>query len=190
LLAVYTREDNLSGILEHQNGTFERRDPKTKVFRRNKVKKQPTSRMCFVCGERNVAGVHIRCYEQADGTVLARFCAAEEHQGYPGRVHGGVITAILDEAMARAIMVKEGDLVCGITVQITVRFSRPVPLETELTAVARMSKEWPRMFEGTAELLLPDGSVAAEATGRYVKADMSNPELFDPAAEEWYVRPD
>lgn len=154
------------------------------------MKKQPTSRMCFICGESNAAGVHVRFYEQADGTVLARCRLADEHQGYPGRAHGGVITAILDETIARAVMVQAGDLTNGVTVQITVRFCKPVPLETELTAVGRITKEWPRMFEGSAELLLPDGSVAAESTGRYVKADMSNPAVFDPVREEWYVRPD
>ncbi len=44
--------------------------------------------MCFVCGESNDFGVHGRFYEQDDGTVLARYCAAEEHQGYPSRMHG------------------------------------------------------------------------------------------------------
>jgi hypothetical protein len=46
------------------------------------------------------------------------------------------------------------------------------------------------MFEGSAELILPDGTVAAEATGRYVKADLSNPEVFDPVRAGWCVRPD
>ncbi len=78
--------------------------------------------MCFACGESNAAGVRGRFYEHVDGTVLARYCAAKVHEGYPRRVHGGVITAILDETMVRAVMVKQGDMVCRITVQITVRF--------------------------------------------------------------------
>ena len=64
------------------------------------MKKQPTSRMCFVCGESNPAGVHVRFYEQEDGSVLARFTPQDQHQGYPGRMHGGVITAVMDSALA------------------------------------------------------------------------------------------
>jgi acyl-coenzyme A thioesterase PaaI-like protein len=154
------------------------------------LNKQPTSRMCFVCGERNPAGVHVRFYEQADGSVLARFSGSDEHQGYPARMHGGVITAILDETMARAIMVSAGAMACGVTVQITVRFSKPVPLQIDLTAVARMAKDWPRMFEASAQLLLPDGGVAAEASGRYVKVDLNAMPEFDAEQEQWSVRAD
>ena len=146
--------------------------------------------MCFVCGENNPFGIHMHFYEQDDGTVQGRFCGNDAHQGYTNRMHGGIITSILDETMARAIMMSCGDLGCGVTVQMTVRFSRPVPLETDLIAVGRITKEWPRMFEGAAEIYLPDGVVAAEATGRYVKVDLGQMDDFDPERDGWYVRPD
>jgi acyl-coenzyme A thioesterase PaaI-like protein len=146
--------------------------------------------MCFVCGESNPAGVRVRFYEQVDGSILARFRGADEHQGYPGRMHGGVISAIMDETMARANMTAAGDTALGITVTLTLRYCKPVPLETDLTAVARVTKEWPRMFEGRAELRLPDGAVAAEASGRYVKVDLATMPEFDMQLEEWCVRPD
>jgi acyl-coenzyme A thioesterase PaaI-like protein len=154
------------------------------------LKKQPTSRMCFVCGESNPAGIHMQFYTQADGSVTGYFCGDDMHQGYPARMHGGIITAILDETMARAVMAAAGDLACGVTVQMTVRFCKPVPLQTELKTVARITKDWPRMFEGAAEVLLPDGTVATEATGRYVKVDLGQMPDFDPEREEWFVRPD
>jgi len=154
------------------------------------MKKQPTSRMCFVCGERNPAGVHVHFYEQDDGSVLARFTPREQHQGYPGRMHGGVITAVMDEAVGRAIMIKYGEAIWGVTAELTVRFRKPVPLEVELTVVGRITKETSRLFEGTGELYLPDGSVAVEASGKYVKLDIGLIADFDAEQEEWYVRPD
>ncbi len=154
------------------------------------MKKQPTSRMCFVCGESNPAGVHVRFYEQEDGSVLSRFTGAEQHQGYPGRMHGGVITAIMDETIGRAISVRYGDTIWGVTAELNVRFRQPVPLDVELTAVGRIVREASRLFEGTGELYLPDGSVAAEAAGKFVKLDMQKLGLFDPEQEQWYVRPD
>ena len=154
------------------------------------MKKQPTSRMCFVCGESNPAGVHVRFYEQDDGSVLSRFTGAEQHQGYPGRMHGGVITAVMDETIGRAIMIKYGEAIWGVTAELTVRFRQPVPLGVELTAVGRINHEANRFFEGTGELYLPDGTVAAEATGKFVKLDMQRLGLFDPEREQWYVRPD
>jgi uncharacterized protein (TIGR00369 family) len=154
------------------------------------MKKQPTSRMCFVCGESNPAGVHVRFYEQADGSVLSRFTPTDHHQGYPGRMHGGVITAVMDECIGRAIMIKYGEAIWGVTAELTVRFRKPVPLDVGLTAVGRITHEGSRLFEGTGELYLPDGTVAAEAAGKYVKLDIGKIADFDAEREQWYVRPD
>jgi len=154
------------------------------------MKKQPTSRMCFVCGESNPAGVHVRFYEQEDGSVLARFTGQEHHQGYPGRMHGGVITAIMDETMGRAIMIPHGETVWGVTAELSLRFRKPVPLGVELTAVGRIVSENARFFEGCGELYLPDGTVAVEGTGKYVKLDIRRIGDFDPVREQWGVRPD
>ncbi len=153
-------------------------------------KKQPTSRMCFVCGESNPAGIHVRFYEQADGSVLARFTGCDHHQGYPGRMHGGAITAVMDETMGRAIMTRYGDDIWGVTAELTVRFRKPVPLGVELTAVGRITTEKTRLFEGAGELYLPDGSVAVEASGKFVKMELARIATFDPEREQWYVRPD
>jgi len=154
------------------------------------MKKQPSSRMCFVCGESNPAGVHVHFYEREDGSVLARFTGEDQHQGYPGRMHGGVITAIIDETIGRAVMITHGEAVWGVTVEMNVRFRKPVPLGVELTAVGRITHENKRLFEGSGELYLPDGTIAAEATGKYVKLDISQISDFDAEREEWYVRPD
>jgi acyl-coenzyme A thioesterase PaaI-like protein len=154
------------------------------------MKKQPTSRMCFVCGEQNPAGVHVRFYEQEDGSVMARFIPCDHHQGYPGRMHGGVITAIMDETMGRAIMTRYGDDIWGVTVELNVRFRQPVPLDVELTAVGRITEEARRVFDGTGELYLPDGTVAAEATGKFVKMELNRLSAFDPTREDWRIRPD
>ena len=154
------------------------------------MNKQPTSRMCFVCGESNPAGVHVRFYEREDGSVLARFTGADHHQSYPGRLHGGVITAVMDEAIGRAIMIKYGDDIWGVTAELNMRFRQPAPIGVELTVVGRITSEGSRMFQGSGELLLPDGTVAAEATGKYMKLPLDRIADFDAEREEWYVRPD
>lgn len=154
------------------------------------MKKQPTSRMCFICGERNAAGLHMHFYEQDDGTILGKFTAQEHHQGYPGRMHGGVISAALDEAIGRAIMARYGEAIWGVTVELNVRFHRPAPVGVPLTIVGRITSDKSRVFEGAGELLLPDGTVAADCVGKYVKLDISKIADFDYEREEWYVRPE
>ena len=105
-------------------------------------------------------------------------------------MHGGVITAIMDETMGRAIMTRYGDDIWGVTAELRVRFRQPVPLDVELTAIGRIVEEKRRVFEGTGELYLPDGSVAVEASGTFVKMELGRIATFDRDREEWRVRPD
>jgi hypothetical protein len=67
--------------------------------------KQTNSRMCFVCGIENPIGLHLAFYTDDEGRCIARFPAPgrhrtgrpkPEHQGYPGHLHGGIISTLLD----------------------------------------------------------------------------------------------
>ncbi len=149
--------------------------------------KQRNSRMCLVCGLRNVAGLRASFHELENGELLALFTPRAEHQGYPGLLHGGITTAILDETIGRAIVIRHPEEIWGVTVGVSVRFRRPIPLCKELRVVGRVTKDTRRIFEGTGELYLPDGQVAAEATGRYMRLPLDRITDFNFEAEEWKV---
>jgi uncharacterized protein (TIGR00369 family) len=134
--------------------------------------KQENSRMCLVCGMQNPFGLKARFYSIEHGELVAVFRTGEEHQSYPGRLHGGIAASILDETIGRAIAVGAGGTVWGVTVDLTTRFRKPVPLGVELRAVGRITSDRGRLFEGSGELFLPDGTVAVEATGRYLKMSL------------------
>lgn len=160
------------------------------------MQKQPNSHFCFICGVKNVAGVHVRFYETAsdDGTpeILARFCGQPSHQGYPGRLHGGVLTGVLDETIGRAINYGAGVDVdtWGVTAELTTRFVQPVPVGIDLHARGRILKENRRMFSGSGEVYLPDGSVAVSATGKFLKLPLSAISDAPPDALGWRVYAD
>jgi acyl-coenzyme A thioesterase PaaI-like protein len=153
------------------------------------TRKQPNSRMCLVCGLKNVGGLHASFYEIAGGDLVALFTPREEHQSYPGRLHGGMVTAILDETIGRAVMISFEQDFWAVTVEFTTRFKKPVPLGVELKVVGRVGKHEGRIFEGTGEILLPDGVVAATASGRYMRLPIGKIADFDAAAQEWRVTP-
>jgi acyl-coenzyme A thioesterase PaaI-like protein len=150
-------------------------------------RKQPNSRMCLVCGLKNPHGLFAAFYELANGELAALFTARQEHQGYPGRLHGGIATALLDETIGRAIMIRYRENFWGVTVEFTTRFLKPIPLETELRVVGRIVKEEGRYFEGTGEILLPQGDIAATGAGRYVKLPIERIADFDVEVQEWRV---
>ena len=77
-------------------------------------------------------------------------------------------SALLDETIGRAINMLDPDA-WGVTVELTVRFRRPVPLGREVRAIGRITKTSSRLFEGSGEIVLDDGTVAVEAVGKYMK---------------------
>jgi len=149
--------------------------------------KQPNSRMCLVCGLKNPFGLHTSFFELENHELLAVFTPREEHQSYPGRLHGGITSTILDETMGRAIMIKSAGEVWGVTVELNVRFKKPVPLDQELRVLGRITKDSSRFFEGNGELLLEDGTIAAEGHGKYLKVPLDKIADFDVDAQEWRV---
>jgi len=153
----------------------------------------------MVCGADNDFGLHARFFVLEAGTdeaapsavaaqaeLLGVFTPAPHHQSYPGRLHGGISTAILDETIGRAILIAQPD-VWGVTAEFTVRFRAPVPLEGEVRALARITRDTRRLFEGTGEIVLDDGTVAVEARGRYVKMRLGDiaPEMARDT--EWFA---
>ena len=153
--------------------------------------KQPNSKMCLVCGLKNDFGLHASFYELENDELLAVFTPDEEHQGYPGRLHGGMAAAILDETIGRAIMVKYPEEIWGVTAEFTIRFKKPIPLNEEIRVIARVTKDAGRIFEGSGEILLCDGSAAALGNGKYFKLSIdkiTGPDAgFDAEEQEWRV---
>ncbi len=149
------------------------------------VKAQNVSRMCLVCGIENHSGLGARFFELEDGELLGVFTPQEQHQSYPGRLHGGIASTLLDEAIGRAINVSDHEA-WGVTLELQVKFRKPVPLDRDVRAFARITKDGGRMFEGTGEIVLDDGTVAVTAHGRYLRLPIERIAEGDFDAE-WFV---
>lgn len=132
------------------------------------TKKQINSHTCFICGTENNAGLNARFYETEKGEVACIFTPRQEHQSYPGRLHGGVSAAILDELIGRAIMIKEPNT-WGVTCELNVKYKKPVPLDISLKAVGRITDVNRKLFKAEGEIYLPNGDIAVIASGLYMK---------------------
>ncbi len=147
--------------------------------------KQPNSKMCFVCGIENSFGLKSRFYELENDELLAIFTPDLQHQGYPGRLHGGIAAAILDETIGRAIMIKYSQNIWGVTIDFSMRLKKPIPLDSRIRVLSRITRDTRKMFEGCGEILLDDGSIAITATGKYLKMDISTITDADFEGESW-----
>lgn len=149
--------------------------------------KQHNSKMCFVCGLKNNFGIHAHFYVTEKHELIALFTPSEEHQSYPGRMHGGIASAILDETIGRAILNKNETEVWGVTLDLNVKFKKPVPLNEELKVIGRITNENNRMFEGTGEIILKNGDIAVTAQGKYLKVPLEKITEFNREENEWRV---
>ncbi len=125
-------------------------------------KLQPNSRHCFVCGLENNYGLKLRFTETGPGEVTAKFTVPEQFQGYPGVVHGGIVTAMLDEVTGRAHITNENTRFM-FTAKIEIRFRKNVPIGKPLRIVGRVEKSKSRMASSTGIIFGPEGDVLAEA---------------------------
>ncbi|MDX9692354.1 MAG: PaaI family thioesterase [Acholeplasmataceae bacterium] len=132
------------------------------------IRKQNNSSMCFVCGIDNQAGLHTHFYELENGHLLGQFKGHEIHQSYPSRMHGGIISSLLDETIGRSIQSID-ESVWGVTVELTVKFLKPVPLDEELWAVGYITSNKRLLFEGEGYLCTPNHEVLASCKAKYLK---------------------
>lgn len=134
-----------------------------------KVKsKQTNSTDCIVCGIHNPLGLNASFYETEDGKCVSTFTFKKEHQSYPNRTHGGMISAIIDETIGRLLWVTNpGEY--AVTMKLNIEFHKAVPYEKTLKCVATLSKMSKMTFEGEAEILDEKGTMLAKGNALYFR---------------------
>ena len=148
------------------------------------INKQNNSHDCLICGIDNKFGLQAHFYETENNTVVTKFKYKEEHQSYPGRTHGGMIAALLDELVGRAIWIKDPNM-WGVTMTLNVKYRKPVPYDQLLIAEGKIISETSRTFTGTGEIRDLEGNVLATAQAIYMKQPIdkiTNAENSDSAA--------
>lgn len=138
------------------------------------VSKQRNSRMCIMCGLDNEYGVHAPFYNMEDGSVMTIFEYRAQHQSYPGRVHGGLITCMLDEMGLRALWAKElSEESFGVTFSLETKFRKPVPYGEKIIGKGIIIKDTPRLFSADVELYSISGEKLASGVTNYIRLDVS-----------------
>jgi uncharacterized protein (TIGR00369 family) len=136
---------------------------------------------------KNQFGLKAQFYVSETKELIAIFKPEEFHQSYPGRLHGGIASAILDVTIGRAILNHYEQEIWGVTIELNVKFRKPIKLGQELKVIGRITKDEKRFFEGTGEIILPSGEIAVEAYGKYLKVPLEKITEFDPEEYEWRV---
>ena len=141
---------------------------------------------CFVCEPSNPHGLRIPFFHDDEaGIVTAEFRLGPERSGAPHYVHGGVLLAILDEAMAWAAIALAGKF--AVVQSTATTFDRPVRVDephrveatvgehtdTAVTARAFIADAADRRCaEARARLVVMSTAVAGAAIGPVTGADI------------------
>lgn len=121
---------------------------------------------CYVCGKKNPVGLAVDFVVNAEKrSIQARFTPSDHHQGFEGIVHGGVLSALLDEAMAKLAFSLGLQIV---TAEMTVKFKTPANPGEELFITGRLVEESKRLI--LAEAKIERGTtVIAAANGKLLR---------------------
>ena len=123
---------------------------------------------CLICGKDVSFGLHMSFYREEDA-VVSSVIIPESFAGYPGVVHGGIISAILDEALGRIVASIAKRFV--VTGDLHVRFHHPLLVNTPVSIRAVvLPKEKPHHRFWSAEASMVDqrnSEIYASAKARF-----------------------
>ncbi len=139
--------------------------------------------MCFGCGKANPIGLKLKFSRDGDA-VKAEFLPNENHQGWPGYTHGGVLMSVIDEAIGWVTFLSG---IYNVTAKMELRLKSMAKLGEPLIVTARITSQSRRLIETEVNLKRKDGSLVAEAKSTQfivnTMEDISKPSLSERLAD-------
>ncbi len=123
---------------------------------------------CFGCGPRNPIGLRLTFAWDGD-TYSALWTPAPEHQGWAGRVHGGLLALVLDETLSRAALSRYG--LEWVTAELVTRLVRPAWVGTPLRVEATLASVRRALIVCTGQVREEDGGrIVASGQAKLMRA--------------------
>ena len=126
---------------------------------------------CFVCGENNPNGLHLNFeINEEKQTLKTTFVASSTFQGWDGIVHGGIISTLLDEAMAKLVYELGYE---AVTASLDVRFKNPAPILEPLLVYGEITEVNKRLIKAKSVVKKKDGTIIAEGKSTLLRKGLS-----------------
>ena len=144
----------------------------------------PWTRSCFVCGEDNPHGLHLRSRIEI-GRVILDYTPREADLGYKHIVHGGIAVTLLDEVMTWAAIVA-ARRVC-VAAELVTRLRKPVQVGQTLRVEGWVARETSRLILTEGRILNAEGQALLTAEGKYMPMPKDQIELTQ---KDFVISPD
>lgn len=114
---------------------------------------------CYGCSPNNPIGLKLN-FRDEDGKAKAEFIPSKHHQSWPGVIHGGLICALLDEAMGYVTFFRG---LRTLTAKMELRFRHPVKIGQKLLLTAEILDHRKKLIQTVGRVELEDGTVLVES---------------------------
>jgi uncharacterized protein (TIGR00369 family) len=125
---------------------------------------------CFGCGPANPQGLHLVFTTDTSNpeaiTATAHLQLDRMHEGPPGHIHGGIVAALLDEAMSK---LNRPLNVIAMTRHMEVDYLLPVPSGEQLRLEGRVTRNEGRKHWAEATIQSAEGTVLAQGKGLFIE---------------------
>ncbi|MBN2294530.1 MAG: PaaI family thioesterase [Pirellulales bacterium] len=126
---------------------------------------------CTVCSQGGPCGLGLQFDLSDDGSVEGRFTGRETLQGYPGTLHGGISSLLLDGAMTNCLFAHG---IVAVTGRMTVRFRHPVQVALPLEVRGYLVKSQGPLHTVRGEIT-QGGTVMATAEAKFMERPGTTP---------------
>jgi acyl-coenzyme A thioesterase PaaI-like protein len=122
---------------------------------------------CFVCGDSNKSGLDLQFYFE-DGRATAEFTPDRNLEGFKGILHGGILSAVLDEVMFKAV---QGKRILTVTARMDIKFKKPAKIGEKLLLEGWIKEDKGKMIITEGTVYTTDSTLIAEAEGSYFRVN-------------------
>jgi len=123
-----------------------------------------TEDYCFVCGKQNPKGLKA-VFNYGQGRAYSELTLSKDYQGWSEIIHGGIISALLDEACVYA-----GNSLGfhTVTAELRVRFKKSAVPEEKILVEAQANLVKSKLIEAKAKITDSEGNLIAEAESKLI----------------------
>jgi len=123
---------------------------------------------CYVCGKENENGLQLEFqYDAKRDEVYTYYTFKQFMQGYDSIVHGGFISMLLDEVMAKACLHKN---IIAVTAKFEIRFKKPVHVHEKMEFRGSIAEIKGKKIRTVSVCTGNGGDARAEATALFISS--------------------
>lgn len=124
-------------------------------------------RLCLMCGRENPLSFGLKFKKDGDGAVSTTFTGNSNLQGYTGVMHGGVLSTLLDTAMAQCLLHQDIEAVTG---ELNVRYLEQVDCEGTLDIKAWIDSSLPPLYHLKSQIRIGN-KIVCKGKARFMKRE-------------------